>query len=339
MNNREGENFSSEKDFTRREFLYWFLGGSVGVGSAFLGLRNDSAFDVQGLEHRVYLPIISTNNNGINIKGLCYSPYRDGQDPDWGPYPTEEDIKKDIDTLEPIVGYLRTYGTDHNLENIPRYVLEKGSGIKVNAGCWLGSNLETNDILINNLISEVNNFSNVFSVTVGNETQQFGTISEDQLINYINRVKQTVPANISVTTGDTWYSWTQHPRLVSNVDYIFAHFFPYWEPNPVPIDSAVGFIENKYRLLQSLYPGKKVVIGEAGWPSDGQIRGEAVPSLENQRRFINEFLNWTVRNNVDFYFFDAFDENWKTKYEGEVGKHWGLYNSNRTAKHPGITFK
>ena len=85
------------------------------------------------------------------------------------------------------------------------------------------------------------------------------------------------------------------------MDYIFAHFHPYWEPGGIPIDQAVSFIGEKYNYLKSLYPGKKIVVGETGWPTAGEIRGGAVPSLENQKRFLNEFVTWAKNNMVDFY--------------------------------------
>jgi len=44
---------------------------------------------------------------------------------------------------------------------------------------------------------------------------------------------------------------------------------------------------------------------EAGRPSDGETRGGAVPSLENQKRFIDEFLAWTNQEKIDFCLFEA----------------------------------
>lgn len=332
----------NNEKLTRREFL-WPTGIAFGLGLIYLlGFRESksAASPSKVPPYNVHIPLIYKNYQELPpIKGLCYSPYRDGQNPNWGPYPSEGDIKADIDIMNPIVSHIKTYGSDHNLENIPRFVQEKGSNIKVNAGCWLGSDLAVNDSLLNNLVSEVNQSTNVISATVGNETQQFSTVAEGKLISYLNRVRQQIRSGVRVTTSDTWFAWTQHPALVGAVDYISAHFFPYWEPSPVPIEGAVSFVREKYNLLRSIYPGKKIVIGETGWPSNGATRGGAVPSLENQRRFINELVTWTNQEKVDFYLFGAFDENWKAQYEGEVGRHWGIYYSNRTPKHPGLTLK
>lgn len=337
-------NREAQKGLSRREFLRWlFYGGVAGLGlsfstparKTFASLGPDTTLDQQ---YHVYLPLIEKDYTPpIQTRGLCYSPFRDGQNPNWGPYPTEAQMKADVDILNQVTNWIRTYSSNHNIDQVPRYIGEKGSNIKVNAGCWLGNDSSVNQALINNVIAEANNNSNVFSVTVGNETQTFNTFSEGQLISWINIVKQSVPQNVMVTTGETWYQWSQRPGLVDAVDYIFAHFHPYWEG--ISIDSAVSFIQEKYDSLHSLYPSKKIVIGETGWPSAGDAQGGAIPSLENQGRFINEFVPWAKQQSIDFYLFEAFDEKWKTMNEGEVGEHWGIHDSNRTSKHPGFTLK
>jgi hypothetical protein len=85
-------------------------------------------------------------------------------------------------------------------------------------------------------------------------------------------------------------------------------------------------------LIQATYPQKQVVIGETGWPSGGLPQGEAVPGLENQQQFMEEFLRLAFEKGISFYYFEAFDESWKSESNG-VGPHGGFYYSNRTAKH------
>ena len=65
-----------------------------------------------------------------------------------------------------------------------------------------------------------------------------------------------------------------------------------------------------------------------GW---GPTRGQAVPDLENQRRFFYGFLATAERHDIEFYYFDAFDELWKR--EGGVGSHWGYAYADRTGKY------
>jgi exo-beta-1,3-glucanase (GH17 family) len=354
MANQERQTHFFDRRLSRRELLFKFLPlTGFGVGLAYVSCGGSGEPQVvkptvtpvrtptetptatvvpsptPTVESRIYLP--------VSIKGLCYSPYRDGQDPDTGPHPTESEIKEDLDILEAITDYIRTYGAQNNLENIPRFVLEKGLAIKVNAGCYLGNNPEVNEQQIKNLVFVAKNYSNVVSVNVGNETQHFNVLSEDQLIDYIKRVREQIPPTITVTTGETWYVWTQRSRLADTVDYIFANCHPYWES--IPIEGAVTQVKNVFERLQTQYPGKKIVIGETGWPSEGVPKGGVIPSLANQKKFIEEFLRWASETEADFYLFEAFDENWKSKYESDVGSHWGIYYSNRNPKHPKLTLK
>jgi hypothetical protein len=93
----------------------------------------------------------------------------------------------------------------------------------------------------------------------------------------------------------------------------------------------------------------QLVIGETGWPSGGAPHRSAVPGPKNQRRFIEEFMATACERSVPFYFFEAFDEEWKWKeglsvstarvlprdrsFVGKwVGSSWGLYRSNGKLK-------
>ncbi|MHB1356919.1 MAG: glycoside hydrolase family 17 protein [Anaerolineae bacterium] len=335
--------------YTRRHILQNSLKVLCGTGLSLLamGFTQNRCQTVAGVTrtngdptYTTMLPIVL--NQQIPITGVSYSPYRDGQSPDTGPYPTLDEIRQDIGILsttllcpyhsQGAINEVRTYGSDHNFEKIPELILEQGSSVKVNAGCWLGSNLDVNETLLAALITEANQNVNVVRVTVGNETQQFGTITEQRLIEYMQRVKSQVPQRVRVTTGDTWYRWLVQPNLAAAADFIQAHIFPYWEPTAVPISGALDFVKEKYQLLVDTYPGKEVVIGETGWSSAGETRGGAVPSLQNHNRYLTEFVAWAQEARISYYLFEAFDESWKTKNEGEVGGHWGIYYSNRTRK-------
>jgi exo-beta-1,3-glucanase (GH17 family) len=293
----------------------------------------------------VYLPVVS---NGVApesdpvFAGIGYSPFRDGQNPDSGPYPTLEQIGQDLDILSSLVlcpyfnqgdvTHIRTYGADHNLEKIPQVIQEKGSPLWVNAGCWLSGNLGANETSLTALIDEANRFANVTTVTVGNETQPSPLLTEQILIEYIHRVKNQIPQEVQVTTGETWYRWLHQPNLAANVDFILAHIYPYWETPPIAVEEAVAFLAGKYHELQNAYPDKKIVIGETGWPSAGEKRMSAVPSLINHNRYLADFVSWAKQEKVSYYLFEAFDENWKKKYEGEVGAHWGIFDAERQRK-------
>lgn len=330
---------SEPRRYSRWEFLEVIKKGGIGLvglglGGSFLyrWLRPSAASEVP---YKVYLPLIPKEGETppSRKRGLYYGPYRDGQDPDWGPHPTEENFREDMPILAFVGNAIRTYGTENNLDKISK-VAQESTDLKINVGAWIGRDWAVNERQITNLITIAQTYKNVDSVTVGSEVMLRGDLTENELVDYISRVKGEVYQ--PVTTGETWWEWLHHEQLAAEVDFLFVHFFPYWEG--ISLNQAVPFIKEKYQEIKLKYPQKTVVIGETGWPSAGEVKGGAVPSLENQKRFIEEFLAWTQEGDIDFYYFEAFDENWKKKYEGEVGGHWGIYNSDRTPKHPGLKF-
>jgi len=63
------------------------------------------------------------------------------------------------------------------------------------------------------------------------------------------------------------------------------------------------------------------------------MRAGALPSLENQARFIRGFVALAEQEHWQYNLIEAFDQPWKRIKEGAVGGYWGLYNPERTDKH------
>jgi hypothetical protein len=194
--------------------------------------------------------------------------------------------------------------------------------LRVSAGGWLGRDLDVNETEVEALIEVSQNVS-LESAIIGNEVLLRHDLTEDQLIDYIERVKAAV--DVPVTSAEVAGILVQHPRLMEAVDYYLVHIYAYWEG--VPIEDAARFVVDKYHEIQALAGGKRVVIGETGWPSAGLPNGGAVPSPENQRRFLREFLTLAQNEGVEFYYFAAFNELWKG--EGGVGPFWGMLDAER----------
>jgi len=118
---------------------------------------------------------------------------------------------------------------------------------------------------------------------------------------------------------------------VAHVDYITAHVLPYWEG--VPVTNAHKYVFQRYNDLRRAYPATPIVLGEVGWPSEGRQRGGAIPSLQNQAKFLRQFLDLAHTQGISYYALEAFDQVWKTD-EGAVGRYWGIYNAARQPKFP-----
>jgi exo-beta-1,3-glucanase (GH17 family) len=258
------------------------------------------------------------------INGIAYSPFRDCQNPHWGPFPSVEQIREDLLLVRHMGNAIRTYSSLGVQGEIP--AIARDSGLRVVAGAWLGPDKAQNEIEIEALIDLVQQDVGIESVIVGNEVLLRGDLTETELIAYIERVKTAV--DVPVTSAETIGHLQNHPELIAALDYVMVHIYAYWDG--VAIENAAQHTLNMANLTQAIAQGKLVVIGETGWPSNGPGRGAAVPSIENEQRFWHEFLTLARQNGLEFFAFAVFDELWKT--EGGVGPYWGLFNSQRVNK-------
>ena len=60
-----------------------------------------------------------------------------------------------------------------------------------------------------------------------------------------------------------------------------------------------------------------------------------MPSLENAAFYFKNFVSWATSENVNTFYFEAFDEPWKADYEGPQGAHWGVWDEDGNLK-PGM---
>ena len=72
--------------------------------------------------------------------------------------------------------------------------------------------------------------------------------------------------------------------------------------------------------------GKKVIITETGWPSEGTNLQGAFPSEENAIKYFINTQKWSQEEDIDIFYFSAFDDSWKVGGEGDVGAFWGIWD-------------
>ena len=154
-------------------------------------------------------------------------------------------------------------------------------------------------------------------------------ISEQELINYIKRVKNALP-NIEVSYVDAYYQFLNRTDLVANCDILLVNFYPFWEG--ANNDYALSYLNNMMELTKNVASGKKIIIAETGWPSKGESVEEAVPSEINAMKYFIASQEWAKSNNTPLFYFSSFDESWKVKQEGTVGTAWGIWDKNEKLK-------
>jgi exo-beta-1,3-glucanase (GH17 family)/cellulose synthase/poly-beta-1,6-N-acetylglucosamine synthase-like glycosyltransferase len=261
-----------------------------------------------------------------SIQGFSFQPYQKDQDAIDRDEPTTEQVDSDLRLLAGKTNSVRTYSTLGTLGEIP--ALAKRHGIKVAVGAWLDTDRERNALEVENAIDLARQHDNVVRLIIGNEVVLRGDLAVDEIAAHLDRVRAVTRQPVS--TAEPWHVWIEHPELAEHVDYIAVHMLPYWEG--VEVESAVGYVTDKMRRLEEAFPGKPIVIGEVGWPSDGRTRESAVASTSNQALFLRRFLNHAREQGYVYYVMEAFDQPWKERSEGQVGAYWGVYDADRQQK-------
>lgn len=264
----------------------------------------------------------SVLNNGIH--GLCFSPYVEGQKP--GDFISESQIRRKLELIKPYTKWIRTFSCTDGNEQIP--ILAKEYGLKTLVGAWLGDDPIINEDEINGLIN-LTNQGYVDIAAVGNEVMYREDLSEDELIDYINRVKSAIP-NTPVGYVDAYYEFTDRPKITDVCDVILANCYPFWEG--CSLEYSLVYMKQMYFQAMSAANGKKVIITETGWPSQGANLEGAFPSYENALKYFINAQNWSNDQNIEMFYFSSFDESWKVGSEGDVGAFWGLWDKDEKLK-------
>jgi cellulose synthase/poly-beta-1,6-N-acetylglucosamine synthase-like glycosyltransferase/exo-beta-1,3-glucanase (GH17 family) len=242
---------------------------------------------------------------------------------------TTERINLDLAQLSKLTNHIRTYTVDGGMDKVPE--IARHHGMTVSMGIWISADMEKNDQQIALAIrTALANRRTIDRVIVGNETQTFGYVSPDQLNTYIRRVRAALPARIKVTTAEPWSTWMLTPEIGQYADVIFVHLLPYWEN--VDIRGSLKSSERFYNHVQAEFPDKQIVVGEAGWPSEGRTRGRAEASQANEGYFLRAFVQFAMEKGWDYYLFEAFDQPWKDANEGVAGRYWGLFDASGNPK-------
>lgn len=194
-------------------------------------------------------------------------------------------------------------------------------------------------------------------------------------VNHLQNLKKEgqLPKSLWITSSDDFSSWgggapeLQVPELaelVKAVDYVSMHTYPYHNShyNPafwhVPtrqngstdimkVDSAMvratKFAMDQYQAvsnyIESLGVDKPIHIGETGWAtvSDGLYGPEGSRATDEYKQalYYQHMRDWTNREGISCFYFEAFDEQWKDA-ANPIGSenHFGLFTLTGEAKYP-----
>lgn len=289
-------------------------------------------------------------------RAICYSGFREGQQPG-GKYPSYAEVREDLHLLHKHWKYLRLFDTDQHADTVLEVILREKLDFKVmlgayieaemnnfncpwNSGVYTEEQLEANAISNDNKISRLIELGNafpeiIFSLSAGNEALVGWTdhyVPEARVMEFVRRIKDQ--ALQPVTFCENYSPWLEQLKQLSQeVDFISIHTYPVWEYKH--IDEAIAYTRENYNAVVSRHPGKTVVITEAGWATNSNGRGidPGKVNEEYQKAYYEMLMDWTAREGILTFFFEAFDESWKGSAEPlEPEKHWGLFHTDRTPK-------
>lgn len=261
-------------------------------------------------------------NNGVH--GFCFSLYEEGQKP--GDIISEAQVRRRMEILKPHTKWVRSFSCTEGNEWIPK--VAKDMGIKTLVGAWLGNDDEINQREVEGLIKLAKE-GLVDIAAVGNEVMYRKDLSEDQLLEFIRKVKSEIPG-IPVGYVDAYYEFSHRLAITELCDVILCNCYPFWEG--CPFENSLDYMKQMYYQAKAAANGKEVIITETGWPSMGESLKGAIPSEKSARDYFINTQLWSSNDNIPVFYFSSFDESWKVGAEGVVGAYWGIWDKNEKLK-------
>jgi len=289
-----------------------------------LSLRTDSEISYVAGEPEEVLKDLFTEILQTGVHGFCFSLYEEGQKP--GDIISEGQVRRRMEILKPHTKWIRSFSCTEGNEWIPK--VAKDLGIKTLVGAWLGNDDEINQREVAGLIKLAKE-GLVDIAAVGNEVMYRKDLTEDELIDFINKVKAEIPG-IPVGYVDAYYEFSHRPAITELCDVILCNCYPFWEG--CTFENSLDYMKQMYHQAKAAGNGKEVIITETGWPSMGENLKGAVPSGKSARDYFINTQLWASNENIPVFYFSSFDESWKVGAEGVVGAYWGIWDKNEKLK-------
>lgn len=257
----------------------------------------------------------SSSSSSAQAKGISYSPYTDS-----GSCKDASTVASDIAILSEF-DIIRLYDTD--CDAITNVLAAKTSSQKLFIGIYYLAKISESVSII---ASAVSDWSDVYTVSVGNELVNDGEATTAEIQSAVESTRSALTAvgyTGPVVSVDTLVAVQNNPALCDYSDYIAVNSHPFWDGNVSPEDSA-SFLETGIANIKSLC-GKDVLITETGWPTQGSDYINCVPSKANQKLALDSIASSSIKDSI--LLFTTYNDPWKAAGSYGVEQFWGIFTS------------
>ncbi|KAI9894610.1 MAG: hypothetical protein M1814_001965 [Vezdaea aestivalis] len=317
---------------------------------------DDSKGDLNKNSAEIKKLLKNTNLHRV-FPGMDYTPFN-SQYPDcMSNPPSQNNVTRDVAVLSLLTKEIRLYGTDCNqTEMVLHAIKQLGlTDVKVWLGVWQEKNATTNKRQLDQMhnIIDKNGGDPFAGIIIGNEVLFRKEMTATELGVILSETRKDLAAKnikLPVATSDLGDDWTAD--LASKTDIIMANIHPFFAGQTA--DQAAAWAinfwqQNDVPLAQAITPPPKNIISEIGWPSGGgkncgqslsctSSTPGSVAGINEMNTFMNSFVCQALANGTNYFWFEAFDEPWKVRFN-EAGKEWedkwGLMDIGRNLK-PGL---
>lgn len=193
------------------------------------------------------------------------------------------------------------------------------------------------------------------------------------MVNHLQELKKKgeLSKDLWITSSDNFASWgggsadyhvEDLNKLIKAVDYISMHTYPMHDThyNPVfwgvnedetqkskkeqveammqrSLKYAISQYDSVKNYMKSLGVDKPIHIGETGWATySNELYGTTDSKAVDEYKsglFYQKMRDWTDKNKISCFYFEAFDESWKDSANaGGSENHFGLFTIEGKAK-------
>ncbi|KAJ1554655.1 hypothetical protein HK405_004441 [Cladochytrium tenue] len=129
----------------------------------------------------------------------------------------------------------------------------------------------------------------VYAIVVGSEALFRGNIGPPALAAHVRDVRaalSTLAPAVRITVADVAFPPYFDPALLHELDFATVNIYPFWESynRRDAVDYQLRAFRKAETRAQSV-ANLSVVLGEVGWPSQGDSMGAATPSVDDLRAF------------------------------------------------------